>query len=208
MHKRLSARRIGSLFVSVLVFMALAVGAASAETLRSYAAPSYYLGAGGQPPTLQQFAVEPRRYFRSEVAYRSFRAEALGGRDLALLLQQGRVQTVPCTGFIYTSGLTAAGEISWFERACYPREELIQVRDTGQWRTVASLGCLNLVRPDAALSPRAQMPPVSNWQNRGIRVVPHVYHVPDLNVCGCVHVPGVTFMQPGWQPLPGDGWDN
>ena len=120
----------------------------SADQGRSYASPEYYLGAGGQPPSLEVLSVNPERFFRHEQALKLFRALALGNQSIFDLYQQSRVRTILCQGEIQTSGITPSGEAYWFTRPCYEGEELIQVRaqEGARWVTVASLGCLNPVR--------------------------------------------------------------
>lgn len=147
---------IQTLFMGmVLVVMVLADGqpAAAQGGGESYFQDQYYLGKGGTPPSLTAFAVSPRTYLRHEAAYQSLKRgfeQAVGitlhDEDFSQLLASDRVRLAPCNGSIETSAITSQGTVSWKIRGCYNHEHLIQVYVNGNWTTVASQGCANLVR--------------------------------------------------------------
>lgn len=179
----------------------------SPPALHSYAAPAYYLGADGQPPTLQELAQDQRKYFRNRTAYRSFRS--ILEAPLPELLADGMVRTVPCgpNTRIETSGLTAAGEVRWFTRACYAGEELIQVQDADGWQTVVSLGCLNLVRRVIEPTPVSPPPEPEEETEWGVlNAPPQVYHVPEQDICTCTNLPARTVDLRGARRQPSTGW--
>ena len=194
------------------MLVALSTGVhAQAQTLHSYALSQYYLGAGGQPPTLEDLAVLPDRYFRNEVAMRSFQSGALGGQDLIQLLAEERIRTVVCSGRrIETSGITATGEVRWFVRECYQDERLIEKKDRqGEWQIVASLGCLNLVRRVHEPTPVTKPPESKPGAGWGVfNTSPRVHHLPDLDLCNCTPIPGRTIHQPGSGLRPATNWNN
>jgi hypothetical protein len=153
-------------FVFVLVsFCFISLPQASAAgSLQSYAVDKYYLGAGGTPPTLSQFGSNPRAYLRSEVAYNSLKnhfskqlGRSLSESEFSSLMQSNQVRLVSCTGRIKTSGISQKGSVGWSNRACYTGEQLIQLNVNGQWRTVASQGCFNLVQLNEPSAPPFQV---------------------------------------------------
>lgn len=120
--------------------------------LQSFSRSEYYIKAGGTPPTLDALATEPRKFFRHEMAYATFKrgieiqlGRKLGDGALKRLLAGNKVQLVACEGSIYTTGVDRAGNVAWFTRSCARGEQLLQLRVAGAWVTVASMGCLNLV---------------------------------------------------------------
>lgn len=138
----------------VALLMCCISGAANAGSLASYANDQYYLGAGGTPPALHDFAANPRAYLRSDTAYRSLKngfvlklGTDLSDVEFQTLLQSDQVRLVACIGRIHTAGISQQGLIGWSSRACYVGEQLIELNVNGKWVVVASQGCFNLVRP-------------------------------------------------------------
>lgn len=97
--------------------------------------------------------------------------------------------------------------------------------DTPAWRVQLSSGrildwytgfdgaCNNVgVDPrEPTLTPppkRAVLPPRGTPQQWGsMNIPPRVHHVPGLDVCGCVYLPGTTFVQPGSTFVPAHNWN-
>ena len=175
MKSRLWARvRRLLLVVSGMIAMLLALPAGAQVTLSPFVKGEYYLGKGGVPPTLAEVAAEPMRYLRSRAAYQALKDafasvlnETLTDEQFRAVLVSNRVRLVPCEGRINTAGLTASGQVNWFERACYPGEELIEVRNAqSEWVRVASRGCFNLTR-----SAKPNVPAVSTAKPESCRWV-------------------------------------
>jgi hypothetical protein len=125
-----------------------------ASSFQSYAKDVYYLGVGGMPPALSDFAANPRAYLRSEVAYQSLKQgferplnRSLSDAEFSELLDSNRVRAeLDCVGRITTAGISQAGEVGWTNRKCYVDEKLIELQVNDRWQVVASQGCFNLVQ--------------------------------------------------------------
>ncbi len=156
-----------SLAIALVASMA---NSAIAETddirQRSFAKAEYYFGAGGQPPTLAAFRINPVEYFRHTMAYdtlRDYVADKLGEPALAdpqsdfeffMLLGREGTDTIDCVGQIHTAGISDAGATWQYDRDCYvkrdengaviEREQLVVAKDTsGETHVLFSLWCLN-----------------------------------------------------------------
>lgn len=194
--------------------LTLAMPAAS-QSLGPFAKNSYYLGKGGTPPTLTALAADPTRYFASRAAYSAVRdvmaqvgqVSLASDADWGNFLNSGRVRLDACNGArIETSGLRRDGSIGWFSRNCYANEQLIMVHDqrSNQWVAVASLGCLNLVRKvTAPPQPKTSRP----RQSTVTYSAPIWVSLGELNICGCIIIPGVSVMVPPakWESTSGFG---
>jgi hypothetical protein len=73
--------------VVALTFGCLLAQSADAQgTAKPFLKDQYYLGSGNTPPTLEEFAVDPMAYLRSEAAYVALRqrfADTLGKASLS-----------------------------------------------------------------------------------------------------------------------------
>lgn len=142
---------IGAFLTGVMALMMPLV--IQASSFQSYAKDTYYLGGGGMPPSLDDFATNPRAYLRSEAAYQSLKQgfetplnRSLSDAEFSELLSSSQVRAQKdCVGTITTAGINAAGEIGWSSRTCYFDEKLIELQVDGRWQVVASQGCFNLV---------------------------------------------------------------
>lgn len=149
---------------SLVLALVLAFGGSAAWASPVYhpfvKQPFYHGKPGGRAVPLHEFAKAPMRYLRSEEAYQALLAhvsEALGRPvdDAAFrsLITSDDVRLIDCRGPIATAGITAAGQVGWGQRACYPGEHLLQVRVPGGWMTIASQGCYNPVRGERPAPP-------------------------------------------------------
>jgi hypothetical protein len=135
------------------------------EVFHGFAKDEFYLVRGGTPVSLEAFAVNPRKYIRSETAYIALLRHVggilgteLNDEQFRELMAQARL--VPCVGPIRTDGITNGGTIRSSERQCYgTKEYLIQVPINGGWVTVASQACLNPVYGFAPPPPPLPPPP-------------------------------------------------
>ena len=151
---------IGILLMSVW-FIGISQSVYAASPFQSYAKDVYYIGVGGLPPTLTDFAVNPRAYLRSEAAYESLKQgfeealhRSLSDEEFQALLASDQVRAQrDCVGRLTTAGISEAGAIGWSNRKCYLDEKLIEVQVDGRWQVVASQGCFNLVRPQMEVIP-------------------------------------------------------
>jgi hypothetical protein len=160
-------RSIGLLLMSL--WLISASQSAFASSFQSYAKDAYYLGAlGGKPPTLAEFANNPRAFVRSEFAYQSLKqkfeitlSRSLNDAEFQALLASDQVRAeLKCEGKIRTSAIDKAGNIKWLIRDCYLKEYLIEVSVDNEWYVVASQGCFNLVRPEVEPIPVVPQPEV------------------------------------------------
>jgi len=208
--------RVVHTIVALCAAMVLLALPATAQSLGPFAKNPYYLGRGGTPPTLSALASDPNRYFASRAAYTAVRdvvaqvgqVSLASDADWGNFLNSGRVQLEACNGArIETSGLRSDGSIGWFSRSCYVGEQLIMVHDgrSGQWVAVASLGCLNLVKKVTAPA----MPPKTSRprQTTVTYSSPTWVSLGELNICGCIIIPGVSVMVPSqkWESTSGFG---
>jgi hypothetical protein len=126
-----------------------------ASSFESYVKDVFYIGVGGMPPTLSDFAAHPRAYLRLEAAYQSLKQgfeeslnRSLSDSEFQTLLASDQVRAdLDCVGRITTAGISEAGAVGWSNRKCYSDEKLIELQVNGRWQVVASQGCFNLVRP-------------------------------------------------------------
>jgi hypothetical protein len=153
---------IGMMLMSFL-FIGLSQSV-SASSFQSYVKDTFYLGVGGVPPTLEDFAVNPRAYLRSEAAFQSLKQgfetplnRSLSDAEFSALLASDRVRAeLDCVGRITTAGITQAGAIGWSSRDCYFDEKLIELKVDNRWYVVASQGCFNLVESQIEMTPADQ----------------------------------------------------
>jgi hypothetical protein len=151
---------IGLLLMS-LWFISASQSVYAASPFQSYAKDVYYIGVGGMPPTLSDFAANPRAYVRSEAAYQSLKQgfaeslnRSLSDTEFQALLASDQVRAQrDCVGRITTAGISEAGAVGWSSRECYFDEKLIELQVGGLWQVVASQGCYNLVRPQMEVIP-------------------------------------------------------
>ena len=149
------------LMVATLLSTFAALPASAQGTAQSFVQDPYYLGLGGTPPTLLEFADNPRMYLRSEAAYVALRqrfADVLGLDTLSEqgfqeLLRSDQVRLRPCTDFgrFRTYGVLPTNVVVDSSRTtCYVNEKFIEVNVRGVWKVAGSQGCFNpviLVRP-------------------------------------------------------------
>jgi len=150
--------------VVALSFGCLLAQSADAQgTAKPFLKDQYYLGSGNTPPTLEEFAVDPMAYLRSEAAYVALRqrfADTLGKASLSEsefldLFKNGRVRdTTPCRGSINTDGILPSESIVSNTRNCYTDEMLIELLVGTRWVMVASQGCYNSSRHVAPSKPK------------------------------------------------------
>lgn len=203
-------KRIWSIGIVLMSVWFIGISQSSiAGSYQSYVKDPYYLGVGGTPPTLDEFAVNPRAYLRSEAAYLSLKngfAELLGrslsDEAFSRLLASDQVRAERyCVGYINTAGITPAGGVKWSVRGCYLGEKLIELKVHNQWQVVASQGCFNLVKPKDAVTqakpkievisapPPLRSPEVIVRETRGIFV--HSCNCPRNHAChDDIYLPG------------------
>jgi len=146
-------------------FISMPQTVSAASSFQSYAKDVYYLGVGGIPPTLNDFALNPRAYLRSEAAYNSLKqgfeeslSRSLSDAEFQTLLASDQVRAQRnCVGRITTAGISKAGTVRWSSRECYLDEKLIELQVNGLWQVVASQGCFNLVRPLKTALPQSEV---------------------------------------------------
>ena len=189
----------------------LALPADAQGTARPFVQDQFYQGAGNEPPTLEQFAIDPMTYLRSSTAYAALRAQfaralsvgSLSETEFKALFANGHVRaTKLCTGQINTDGILPSGQIVSNTRGCYAGERLIELNVQGNWVVVASQGCFNSSRLVRAPQPPAK---VCRWVDLPNTYEPgRVFSNPGLNVrtesCGCgidIDLPGSYFVRPG-----------
>lgn len=155
-----------SKLLKMLALMALAcsAGISSAEQYHGFVKDPYYLILGGKEVSPQDFAAEPLKYMRSAAAYTILRDHVaqVVGRPMSdeafrSLLVSDDVRVVECVGRIATDGITDEGKVGRHERACYSKEHLLEVKVSGGWMKLLSLGCYNPVEGERPPPP----PPVS-----------------------------------------------
>jgi hypothetical protein len=152
MKPNLPLRSVVVLLMS-LWFISVSQSVYAASSFQSYAKDVYNLGVGGMPPTLSDFAVNPRAYLRSETAYQSLKQgfeeslnRSLSDAEFSALLASNQVRSdLDCVGRINTAGINQADVIGWSSRKCYFDEKLIELQVNDKWQVVASQGCFNLV---------------------------------------------------------------
>jgi hypothetical protein len=187
-----------------------------ASSYHSYAKDVYYIGVGGMPPTLTDFAVNPRAYLRSEAAFESLKQgfeealnRSLSDEEFSELLVSDKVRAeLKCEGRIRTSAIDKVGNMKWIIRDCYSNEYLIEVFVDNYWYVVASQGCFNLVESQVVLEPKKPLP-AKPERVRRVRVINHppaVVHIPGgwiglenghgINHGNTVYSPGTWIVTP------------
>lgn len=123
----------------------------------------YYLVKGGKVVSPKDFAADPLKYMRSNVAYLALRDHAsqvvgkpMSDQAFRQLLVSDDVKLVDCVGRKETQGVTDSGQIGQHERDCYKDEKIMQVKVLGGWMDLLSTGCYNPVygvRPLVPITP-------------------------------------------------------
>ena len=210
-----------------VVLTALLIGfgafAQAKEEYHGFVKDQWYLVKGGKEVSPKDFSDNPMRYMRSPAAYTALRDHAaqvvgvpMSDQDFRQLIVSDDVRLVECVGRIKTEGITNTGKIGRHERACYPKERLMQVKVSGGWMNLLSLGCYNPIEGERPPQPRLDPPPpkpadppppppvhTTEAPALQLRCVPVTrrYIVPSSG--GFVHVPGLSVeVCQGRVPIP------
>jgi hypothetical protein len=195
-----------SLLACGLIVVALATAVSAESRLQSFADDRYYIGRGGDAPSLSALAANPQTYFRSESALQLLASHLGVSEDsLGQTLQELTVEDCRGRGIV-TAGLSSSGELVRMERACYQGEQLLMRSVNGRQMVVMSLGCLNPVYRIIENEARTMVasPPstaVHSPQCRFVRESAQQFsgttqRLNDFSHCNCFSVPGATIQTP------------
>lgn len=208
--KLMKQKLLGAIVVFLMGFCFISLPqSATAGSLQSFVTDEYYLGAGGQPPALGDFATNPHSYLRSTAAYNALKkgfaaklGRTLSDAEFRSILASDQVRLRKCTGRISTAGISQQGKVGWSTRSCYAGEKLIELRTGDRWQVVASQGCFNLVRPLPVAPKPKPKPPALTVTSKPVMDSPKVFiqetyglHVHTNQCChGCgsssIYLPG------------------
>jgi hypothetical protein len=198
----------GIWLLRMCVFVALATTVNAESRLQSFADDPYYIGHGGNAPTLEALAAAPQMYFRSEVARQRI-ASHLGVSEDALGQMLATLTVEDCRGRgIVTAGISLSGEVVRMERSCYRGEQLLMRTHNGRQTVVMSLGCLNPVYRIIEIENQSRTmmasPPSATAHSPQCRFVREstqqfsgsTQRLNEFSHCNCFSVPGATIQTP------------